>query len=128
MRYKWRFDEPGKYQEMVRGYYRMISGVDRVVGRIRTALEKLGLANNTVIVFSSDNGYFLGERGFADKWYIYEPSIRVPLLIFDPRAEKSNRGRVVSATALNVDLCPTILDLAQLTVPKATQGEVWSPC
>ena len=87
VRFKWRFDEPKKYQVMVRGYYRMISGVDLVIGRIREALKKRGLADNTVIIFTSDNGYFLGERGFADKWYIYEHSIRVPLLVFDPRAE-----------------------------------------
>src|SRR5207253_973782 len=75
VRFKWRFDEPRKYHEMVRGYYKMISGVDLVVGRIRTALQKRGLADDTVIVFTSDNGYFLGDRGFADKWYIYEHSI-----------------------------------------------------
>lgn len=122
VRFKWRFDEPRKYQEMVRGYYRMISGVDLALGRIRTALEKQGLAENTVIVFTSDNGYFLGDRGFADKWYIYEHSIRVPLLVFDPRARKADRGRVVEAMALNVDLCPTLLDLAGVETPKAPQG------
>ena len=83
-----------KYQEMVAGYYRMISGVDLVVGRIRDALRKHGLADNTVIVFTADNGYFLGERGFADKWYIYEHSIRVPLIVFNPLAAKNRRGQV----------------------------------
>jgi arylsulfatase A-like enzyme len=127
VRYKWRFDEPKKYQEMVRGYYRMISGVDLVIGHIREALKKRGLADNTVIIFTSDNGYFLGERGFADKWYIYEHSIRVPLLVFDPRAKKADRGRVVEAMALNVDLCPTMLDLAGVEIPKLTQGRSLSP-
>ena len=74
VRFNWRFDEPKKYQEMVAGYYRMISGVDLAIGRIFKALENVGIADNTAIVFHRDNGYFLGERGFADKWYIYEPS------------------------------------------------------
>ena len=76
---------------MVAGYYRMISGVDLAIGRIIKQITASGLADNTVIVFLSDNGYFLGERGFADKWYIYEPSIRVP-----PAALQVGRGFAVS--------------------------------
>jgi arylsulfatase A-like enzyme len=124
-RFHWRFDLPAKYQQMVRGYYRMISGVDLVVGRIREALAKRGLADDTVIVFSADNGYFLGERGFADKWYIYEPSIRVPLIVFDPRAK--DRGRIVDAVALNVDVSPTFLAWAGVPVPPAVQGHSLVP-
>ena len=127
VRFKWRFDEPKKYQEMVAGYYRMISGVDLVVGRIRAALKAKALDENTVIVFTADNGYFLGERGFADKWYIYEHSIRVPLLVFDPRAAKADRGRVVSRMALNVDVSPTLLELAGVAVPKEVQGRSLAP-
>jgi arylsulfatase A-like enzyme len=127
VRFKWRFDEPKKYQDMVRGYYRMISGVDLVVGRVRARLQKRKLADNTIIVFTSDNGYFLGDRGFADKWYIYEPSIRVPLIVYDPRARKVDRGRVVDSMVLNVDLCPTMLELAGVKVPKLTQGRSLVP-
>jgi len=127
VRFKWRFDEPGKYQEMVAGYYRMISGVDLVVGRIRAALQKNGLAEKTIIIFTSDNGYFLGERGFADKWYIYEYSIRVPLIVVDPRLGKNRRGRVVDSLALNVDLCPTFLELAGVAVPEEAQGRSLVP-
>ena len=100
----------------------MISGVDLVIGRIRQTLQSQGLAKNTIIIFSSDNGYFLGERGFADKWYLYEPSVRIPLIVFDPRSTKSPHSKVQSAMALNVDLAPTILDLAGTTVPKTMQG------
>lgn len=127
VRFHWRFDDPKKYREMVAGYYRMISGVDLVVGRIRDALAKKGLADNTVIVFTSDNGYFLGERGFADKWYIHEPSIRVPLIVHDPRADKSLRGRVIAPMALNVDVAPTLVALAELAVPKEIQGRCLTP-
>jgi arylsulfatase A-like enzyme len=124
VRFGWRFDEPRKYQDMVRGYYRMISGVDLVVGRIREAVAKRGLADNTVIVFTADNGYFLGDRGFADKWYIYEPSIRVPFVVFDPR---DRTPRLSDRMALNVDLSPTLLDLAGAAVPAAVQGQSLRP-
>src|SRR5438046_9595102 len=105
----------------------MISGVDLGVGRIREALKKKGLADDTVIVFTSDNGYFLGERGFADKWYIYEPSIRVPLIVFDPRADKQRRGKTHDAVALNVDISPTLLELAGVAVPRGVQGRSLVP-
>jgi arylsulfatase A-like enzyme len=127
VRFKWRFDEPKKYQAMVAGYYRMISGVDLVVGKLRAALKAKGFDRDTVIVFTSDNGYFLGERGFADKWYIYEPSIRVPLIVFDPRAARALQGRTVSQMALNVDISPTLLELACVQVPKGVQGRSLVP-
>ncbi len=127
VRFNWRFDEPKKYQEMVAGYYRMISGVDLAIGRIVKAIEESKIAANTVIVFASDNGYFLGERGFADKWYIYEPSIRVPLLVYDPRMGKDMRGRVVERMALNVDISPTLLDLAGIPIPGTVQGRSLVP-
>jgi arylsulfatase A-like enzyme len=127
VRFKWRFDEPKKYQAMVAGYYRMISGVDLEVGKIRVALKEKGFDRDTVIVFTSDNGYFLGERGFADKWYIYEPSIRVPLIVFDPRAGKPQQGRTVLQMALNVDISPTVLELACVPVPKGVQGRSLVP-
>lgn len=122
VRFQWRFDEPDKYQSMVRGYFRMISDVDRVVGRLRNTLDKQGLSQQTVILFTADNGYFLGERGFADKWYIYEHSIRVPLIIYDPRTPTAQRNKIVSQTCLNVDLAPTLLDLAGISKPSIYQG------
>ncbi|MEZ5965407.1 MAG: sulfatase [Planctomycetota bacterium] len=112
VRYAWRFDEPAKYQRMVRGYHRMIRGVDAAIGRLRAALAARGMAERTVIVFLSDNGYFLGERGFAGKWYPYEPSIRVPLVVLDPRLDRAARRARVDAMVLNVDVAPTLLDLA----------------
>lgn len=126
-RFHWRFDEPQKYQEMVRGYYRMISDVDRVIGRIRAALKERGLDDNTIIIFTGDNGYLLGDRGFADKWYIYEKSIRVPLIIFDPRAPKSQRGKTSEKMALNIDLAATILELASEKPSEAMQGRSLVP-
>lgn len=127
VRFNWRFDEPKKYQEMVKGYYRMISGVDMAIGRLMAELKKRGLEENTIIIFVSDNGYFLGERGFADKWYIYEYSIRVPMLVVDPRAKGERKGVVVDSMALNVDLAPTILEYAGQPVPKLMQGRSLKP-
>ena len=126
-RWSWRFDDPQKYQEMVKGYYRMISGVDLVLGRIRSELARLGHDGNTVIVFTSDNGYFLGERGYADKWLMYEPSIRVPLVIYDPRAPRGSRRLVKRDLVLNIDLGPTLMDLAGVPIPSQAQGRSLRP-
>jgi len=122
-RWYWRYDTPEKYQQMVKGYYRMISGVDSVIGRIRTTLEEEGLADNTVIILMGDNGYYLGERGYAGKWLMHEQSLRVPLIIYDPRQAESNRGLSPEEMVLNVDVTPTILSLAGVNIPESYQGE-----
>jgi len=126
-RWAWRFDTPEKYQKMVKGYYRMISGVDLVLGRILAELKRLGLDKKTIIIYTSDNGYFLGERGYADKWLMYDLSIRVPLIIYDPRAPRKNRGLLRKESTINVDLPATILDLAGVTIPAEFQGRSLKP-
>jgi arylsulfatase A-like enzyme len=126
-RWAWRFDTPEKYQTMVKGYYRMISGIDLVLGRILAELARLGLDRKTVIIYTSDNGYFLGERGYADKWLMYDLSIRVPLVICDPRMPPGERGLVRPEMALNVDLPATLLDLAGIELPGAFQGRSLRP-
>lgn len=119
VRWHWRFDTPDKYQRMVKGYYRMISAVDRQVERIRTRLREEGLDQNTIIIFTSDNGYFLNERLLAGKWLMYENSLRVPLIVYDPRASKP---QIFEQLALNIDIAPTILTYAGITVPERMQG------
>lgn len=126
-RWGWRFDEPQKAQDILRDYYCLITGVDREVGRIVEALHKSGAAGNTIVIFTSDNGYALADRGLADKWFAYEEDIRVPLIIVDPRLPETRRGRKVDAMALNVDLAPTMLDLAGLAVPPVMQGRSLKP-
>lgn len=126
-RWKLRYATPEQYQKTVRDYYRLVTGIDREVGRILAALEQLGLSENTIVIFSSDNGFFLGERGMADKWLMYEESIRVPLIVFDPRLPPAQRGRTVDALALNIDLAPTMLDYAGLAAPAAMQGRSLRP-
>jgi arylsulfatase A-like enzyme len=126
-RWQRRFATPEMYQTILRDYYRLITGVDREVGRIVAALRERKLADNTLIVFTADNGYFLGERGMADKWLMYEESIRVPLIVFDPRAPEKARGRKVEAMALNIDVAPTLLESAGVKVPAAVQGRSLLP-
>lgn len=121
-RWYWRFDTPEKYQQMVKGYYRMISGVDLVIGRLRNSLKELGLEKNTVIIIAGDNGYFLGERGYADKWLMHETSIRTPMILFDPRMTRAKQKRTVTEMVLNLDITATILDLANAEIPKDYHG------
>lgn len=119
LRWTWRYDTPEKYQHSVKGYYRMISGIDLEIGKIRKKLQEKGLDKNTVIILMGDNGYFLGERQFAGKWLLYDNSIRVPLIIFDPREEQHQD---IEELAQNVDVPSTIVDLAGLEVPSTWQG------
>lgn len=126
-RWKLRYDTPEKYQQIVKDYFRIVTGLDREVGRLVAELEKRGLLENTVIIFTSDNGFFFGERGMADKWLMYEESIRVPLIVFDPRLPRERRGQTVDKMALNIDLAPTLLSYAGLPIPKEMQGQSLRP-
>src|SRR5262249_33436609 len=100
-RWYWYWDTSEKYQANMRAYCRMISGVDQALGKILAETKRLGLDGNTVIVFASDNGYYLGDRGFEGKWSHYEESLRIPLIIADPRLPPRQQGKVVEDMALN---------------------------
>lgn len=126
-RWEKRFATPEMFQSTMRDYYRLVTGIDREVGRIVKQLGERGLDENTIIIFTSDNGWFAGERGLADKWFIYEESIRVPLIIYDPRRPVSKRGYVMSGMTLNIDLAPTILSMAGLPIPTTMQGRTLEP-
>ena len=117
---------PKLFQETVKDYYRLLFGVDREVGRMRDELKKQGLADNTVIIFTSDHGFYLGERGLAGKWFAHEESIRIPLIIHDPRGRKTP-PRALTELALNIDLAPTILSYAGLPAPGVMQGRSLTP-
>jgi len=123
-RWYWRFDTPEKYQHSVKGYYRMLAGIDLEIAKIRAKLAETGQDENTVIIFMGDNGYFLGERQLAGKWLMYDRSVRVPLMIFDPRVAEH---RDVSDMALNIDVTATILDLAGIEVPAGYHGKSLVP-
>ena len=119
VRWFWRYDSKERYQESLKGYYRMIGGVDKELGKIREMLTKKGIADNTIIVWMGDNGYFLGERQMAGKWLMYDNSVRVPLIIYDPRVKKHHD---VEDMVANVDLAATILDFSGVKSDLKTHG------
>ena len=116
------FGTPELFQENVKNYYRLISGVDDAVGNTMNKLRELGIDKNTIIIFMGDNGMFLGEHGMEGKWYGYEESIRVPLLIYDPNVPDKIRQYKAPQIALNIDIAPTILAMAGVQAPKQMQG------
>ncbi|CAK7053430.1 MAG: Bifunctional sulfatase/alpha-L-rhamnosidase [Parabacteroides sp.] len=119
LRWTWRFDTPEKYQHSVKGYYRMISEIDDEIKQVRELLEEKGIADNTIIIFMGDNGYYLGERQLAGKWLMHENSIKVPLIIYDPRVKKHYD---IDDMVLNIDVPKTILEYAYVRVPNEYQG------
>lgn len=122
LRWKGLFGTPELFQENVKNYYRLITGVDDVVGNMMKQLDQLGIANNTVIIIMGDNGMFLGEHGMEGKWYGYEESIRVPLLIYNPNTPDKIKQYKARHIALNIDIAPTILAIAGVRAPKEMQG------
>jgi len=83
-RFYWRWDTPEKYQINMRAYFRMVTGIDNTIARVLEALRESGMEKNTIIVYTADNGYLMGDRGTAGKWNHYEQSLRVPLIVYDP--------------------------------------------
>ncbi|WP_298495833.1 sulfatase [uncultured Algibacter sp.] len=124
LRWYWRYDTPEKYQHSVKGYFRMLAGIDNEIAKIRTKLEAKGIADNTVIVLMGDNGFFLGERQISGKWLMYDNSLKVPLIIYDPR---NKQHKDVDAMALNIDIPSTILDFANVEAPASWHGKSLKP-
>jgi arylsulfatase A-like enzyme len=116
-----------KHAEFIRQYLRCIAGVDRSVGKIMGALDRLKLADNTLVLYSSDHGMFLGEHGLSGKWLMHEESIRVPLIVHYPKLPPAMRGKRLDAMALNIDLAPTIVDFAGGKVPAEMDGRSLKP-
>lgn len=118
----WRESEES-YQEAIQKYNQLIHGVDYAIGMIRKALEEQGLAENTIIIFTSDNGYSCGAHNLAGKVLPYEEASKSPLIIFDPRLPENKRGQKRELVTANIDMAPTILTYAGLEVPKHMDGE-----
>ncbi len=113
------------YQEFIRNYYRCVQAIDENLGRILQRLEAEGLVENTVVMYTSDHGFFLGEHGWYDKRFMYEESIRIPCLVHYPAAIAP--GTVREEMVLNVDFAPTILEMAGIPVPAEMQGRSFAP-
>lgn len=112
-----------KYQQYMHDYLRVIHSVDRNVGRVLKYLEDNNLMDNTMIVYTSDQGFYMGEHGWFDKRFMYEESFRTPLLVRLPGGKKGDIDEMVQ----NIDYGPTILDLAGVEVPKDMHGVSFLP-
>lgn len=109
-----------KYQAYIKDYLRCVAGVDKAVGQMLDYLEANNLSENTIIVYTSDQGFYLGEHGWFDKRFMYEESFRMPFMIQYPGVIEPNS--VNRELLLNIDFAPTFLDLAGLDIPKDIQG------
>jgi arylsulfatase A-like enzyme len=114
-----------KYQRYMRDYLACVASVDDNIGRMLDYLEKTGLSKNTVVIYTSDQGFFLGDHNWFDKRFMYEESLRMPFLIRYPGQIKA--GATSDSMILNVDFTPTFLDLAGVTVPADLQGRSLTP-
>jgi len=113
------------YQRYIQDYLRCVAGIDASVARITAQLDALGLRDDTIIVYTSDQGFFLGEHGWYDKRWMYEPSFATPLIVDWPG--KTKAGTEVDALVQNLDLAPTLLAAAGVEVPDTMQGESLVP-
>ncbi|MFH5832169.1 sulfatase [Halalkalibaculum sp. DA3122] len=115
------------FQRSMRRYYRMVTGVDRQVGKIMQALRETGRLENTIVVVTADHGMYLGDRGFAGKWLGHDTSIRIPLVVRHPGLRAAETGTERQQMVLMIDLLPTFLDWAGLPVPEKVQGRSFAP-
>ncbi|MEM7374827.1 MAG: sulfatase [Bacteroidota bacterium] len=113
------------YQRFVKDHYRALQSIDEGIGRLLAYLDEQGLSDQTLVIYTTDNGFYLGEHGWYDKRFMYEPSLRIPLLMRYPNAIES--GQIDEHMVMNIDLAPTILDYAGITVPQQMQGESLKP-
>ncbi|MBQ8308163.1 MAG: DUF4976 domain-containing protein, partial [Alistipes sp.] len=109
-----------KYQQYMQDYCAVVKAVDENVGRLMAHLEAIGELDNTVLIYTSDQGFFLGEHGWFDKRFMYEECQRTPLLVRYPKAVKA--GSRTRALAMNIDFAPTLLDWAGVAIPEDMQG------
>ena len=110
-----------KYQRYLKDYLATAKSLDRNIGRILHYLDSTGLDKNTIVIYASDQGFYLGEHGWFDKRFMYEESLRTPFVIKYPT--KIKPGTQIQNMLLNVDFAPTLLDMAGLKIPKKIQGK-----
>jgi arylsulfatase A-like enzyme len=108
-------------------YFRCVKAIDDCMGRLLEALDRTGVASNTVVVFTSDNGFYLGAHAAGDKRSAYDESLRVPFLVRYPALGEAARNKVVDEMVLNVDTAQTFLDFAGVQTPPEMQGRSWRP-
>jgi arylsulfatase A-like enzyme len=123
----WHIEMDKTYQEFIKNYYALVTGIDDVVGKIRQKVNELGIADNTVIIFTSDNGFFCGSRQLMGKALLYEESVKAPMIVFDPRYMKEASPRTEEGLISHVDIAPTLLDFAGLEKPGSMPGQSFIP-
>lgn len=114
-----------KYQRYLKDYLATARSLDRNIGRILAYLDKTGLSKNTVVVYASDQGFYMGEHGWFDKRFMYEESLRTPFVIKYPPSIKP--GTVINKMIVNIDFAPTFLNMAGVPIPSAMQGKSFLP-
>jgi len=114
-----------KYQRYIKDYLSTANGLDRNIGKILDYLDKTGLSKNTVVIYASDQGFYMGEHGWFDKRFIYEESLKTPFVIRYPGVIKP--GSTVNQLISNIDWAPTVLDLAGAKIPSGIQGKSFLP-
>ena len=122
-RWKARFAEPEKGIQMVKDYYRLVAGVDDAIGAILREVAARRELENTIVVVVGDNGMMLGEHGLTDKWFPFDVSVRVPLIVVDPRMHASERGKVSDCLTANIDVSATVLECCGLRAGNRVQGK-----
>lgn len=113
-----------KYQRYLKDYLATARSMDRNIGRILNYLDSAGLAENTLVIYTSDQGFYMGEHGWFDKRFMYEESLRTPFVVRYPGV--ISPGKKVNEMVMNLDIAPTILDFAGVSIPSDTQGESFS--
>lgn len=116
-------DTPEGYRERYIRQMEAMTGIDCLVGQMRATLKDHKLDRNTVIVFTSDHGLFMGQFGLGGKAFCYEVTTHVPMIIFDPKSKKSTRGKTSDALVQSIDIAPTLLTMANVAIPESYQGK-----
>ena len=109
----------------MKDHYRAVQSIDEGLGRVLEYLHDEGLSDNTLVIYTTDNGFYLGEYGWYDKRFMYEPSLRIPFLLRYPN--EVSAGQVEERMIMNIDVAPTLLDYAGIEIPEVMQGESLKP-
>lgn len=120
-------DTPEGVRERYIRQLQAMTGIDRLVGNLRKQLKKLHLDENTVLIFTSDHGLFMGQFGLGGKALCYEITTHVPLIIYDPKNHSRNGGKSSDELVQSIDLAPTMFDIAKISIPQSFQGKSLDP-
>ena len=124
--YDWNTVVSAAYQKYLKEYLRTIVAIDENVGRVLNYLDENGLTEDTIVIYTSDQGMMLGEHDYYDKRWIYEESIQMPFLVRYPKAHSSGKkavGKTTDELFMNIDIAPSLLELAGVDIPKSMQGQ-----